>query len=169
MSEITIRFINEDDPERISEAFRIQGWNKLVKQYQAYLDKQKKGSQVTLLAEVDGEFAGYVNVVWQPEYRYFQEHHIPEIQDFNVLITYRRRGIGTRLMEQAEAMIGERSDVAGIRVGLFSDYGAAQVLYVKRGYVPDGLGMSQKQEYPNYGQHVLVDDDLVLALVKPLR
>jgi ribosomal protein S18 acetylase RimI-like enzyme len=169
MSEITIRMLNEDDPERISKAFRKQGWEKPIDLYQRYLDKQKNGEQVSLVAEIDGDFAGYVNVVWQPAYPLFREHNTPEVQDFNVLIKHRRRGIGTMLMDKAEDIIRERSEIAGIRVGLFTDYGAAQVLYVKRGYVPDGKGIYQNDVYPQYGQQVLVDDDLVLSLIKKLK
>ena len=34
----------------------------------------------------------------------------------------------------------QRSDHAGIGFGLYADYGAAQRLYIKRGYIPDGRG-----------------------------
>jgi ribosomal protein S18 acetylase RimI-like enzyme len=53
-----------------------------------------------------------------------------EIVDFNVRPDLRRRGIGTRLMDEAEALIATRSPIAGIGVGLGLDYGPAQRLYV---------------------------------------
>lgn len=168
MSIATIRLLREEDASLISEAFRLQGWNKPIEQYDAYYRKQSNGEQVTLVAEVEGHFAGYVNVLWKSHYPDFREKNIPEINDFNVLITYRRRGIGTRLMDSAEQVISERSHVAGIRVGLFRDYGAAQIMYVKRGYIPDGKGIFQNDVYPQYGQQILVDDDLVLSLTKTL-
>ncbi|MDD9268157.1 GNAT family N-acetyltransferase [Paenibacillus sp. GCM10023248] len=169
MANTSIRLLREYDAKVISEAFRQQGWDKPAAQYDAYYRKQMNGGQVTLVAETDGDFAGYVNVLWDSPYPDFRANSIPEINDFNVLIKYRRRGIGTALMNEAEAIIGERSQVAGIRVGLYSDYGAAQVMYVLRGYVPDGKGIFQHDAYPQYGEQVRVDDDLVLSLTKKLR
>ena len=87
-------------------------------------------------------FAGYLNVVWQVEYPPFRESGIPEIQDFNVLPRFRRKGIGSRLMESAERLAAERSHIVGIGVGMTEDYGAAQRLYALRGYVPDGRGLA---------------------------
>ena len=66
---------------------------------------------------------------------------MPEINDFNVVPSYRRRGIGTALMDEAETLIRERSVEAGIAVGMYAEYGSAQRMYVLRGYVPDGLGL----------------------------
>ncbi|WP_135547524.1 hypothetical protein [Paenibacillus cymbidii] len=76
---------------------------------------------------------------------------------------------GSMLMDRAEATIGERSPIAGLGVGLFSDYGAAQVLYGKRGYIPDGNGIYWNDAYVRYGEQVVADDDLNLFLVKMLR
>ncbi len=58
--------------------------------------------------------------------------------------------------------------IAGIGVGLIADYGAAQILYVKRGYLPDGNGISQRGKYLKHTDQVTVDDDLVLYLRKNL-
>ncbi|MNL47498.1 Acetyltransferase (GNAT) family protein [compost metagenome] len=168
MSEITIRFMNESDPEVISEAFHNQGWEKPINLFLKYLKEQEKEQRVTLVAEIECDFAGYVNVLWQSDYPYFKKHLIPEIQDFNVLIKYRRHGIGTLLMDKAEEIVRERSEVSGLGVGMFSDYGAAQSLYVNRGYVPDGKGIFKNGEYLLYGQQVIVDDDLNLFFVKRL-
>lgn len=169
MSEIIIRKMNENDPRVISDAFHNQGWEKSVNLYLKYVEEQKNGQRVSLVAEVEGDFAGYVNIVWQSDYPYFKEHHIPEIQDFNVLIKYRRRGIGTMLIDKSEEIISERSEISGLGVGLFNDYGAAQSLYINRGYVPDGKGIYQNGKYMQYGQRVIVDDDLNLFFVKKLR
>ena len=166
---ITIRTIKEQDPATISHAFAQQGWDKPVTLYQQYYAENESGDRVTLIAEQDGLFAGYVNVLWQSYYPAFRENQIPEINDFNVLLKYRRCGIGSKLMDQAENIIRERSIVAGIGVGLFSDYGNAQVLYVKRGYVPDGKGIHNGERYVERGESVAIDDDLALYLTKQLK
>jgi GNAT superfamily N-acetyltransferase len=166
---LTIREITENDPLIISNAFKEQGWEKPISQYERYIIEQRNGERVTLIAELDGVFAGYVNIVWESYYLAFKEKNIPEVNDFNVLLKYRRLGIGSKLMDRAEEIISERSSIAGIGVGVFSDYGNAQVLYVKRGYVPDGKGIHNGQHYVKYGDNVVIDDDIVLYLTKTLK
>jgi hypothetical protein len=51
-------------------------------------------------------------------------------------------------------------------VGVYSDYGPAQRMYAKRGYIPDGMGLFHKGQPVKPGRDVFVDDDLVLYLVK---
>jgi GNAT superfamily N-acetyltransferase len=165
---INIRKMNDNDPDVISSSFKEQGWEKPVSLYQSYLEEQRTGDRVTLIVEIDDVFAGYANVLWNSYYPAFEEKGIPEINDFNVLIKYRRQGIGSKLMDKAEEIIRERSDTAGIGVGIFSDYGNAQILYAKRGYVPDGKGIHNGQRYISYGETVRVDDDIVLYLTKEL-
>ena len=53
-----------------------------------------------------------------------------------------------------EALAAETSDTVCLGVGLHSGYGAAQRMYVLRGYVPDGSGVN--------------DDELNLFLSKKL-
>ncbi len=165
---MTIRRLGQSDPEVVSAAFDEIGWNKPVSQYERYLDEQSRGLREVCVAEVDGEFAGYVTVVWNPEYKYFKERGIPEIQDFNVLPKFRRRGIGSALLDRAESLIGGRSSIAGIGVGMTPDYGVAQRLYVKRGYVPDGRGLTQNGDYLRHNQPIRVNDGTVLWFTREL-
>ncbi|WP_211748634.1 GNAT family N-acetyltransferase [Paenibacillus sp. Marseille-Q4541] len=166
---IILRELNERDAEVISKSFKEQGWQKPVELYVRYLDEQRNGDRISIIAEVDGAFAGYVNVLWDSYYPSFKEQGIPEINDFNVLIKFRRQGIGSKLMDKAEELIKERSDVAGIGVGLFTDYGNAQILYANRGYVPDGKGIHNGERYITNGDQVTIDDDVALYLTKKLR
>jgi len=52
---------------------------------------------------------------------------------------------------------------------MYSDYGAAQRLYVLRGYVPDGRGLTYSDHFVKPEERVTVDDDLVLHLTKRLK
>lgn len=167
--DLLIRKITENDSVIISNAFKEQGWEKPESLYERYIIEQNNEERITLIAEIDGEFAGYVNVIWNSYYPAFKEKNIPEVNDFNVLIKYRGLGIGSRLMDRAEEIIGERSSIVGIGVGIFYDYGVAQVLYVKRGYIPDGKGIHNGQDYVRYGDKVVINDDIVLYLTKRLR
>ncbi len=165
---LTIRTLQTQDIEPIAQAFAHIGWNKPASQYGRYLVEQNAGTRVCLVAFVDGDFAGYVNVLWQSDYEPFRAANIPEVADFNVLPHYRRQKIGTRLMDTAEALIAQRSPIAGIGVGMYPDYGAAQRLYVARGYVPDGRGLTYHNRILQPLEQVINDDDLVLYFTKQL-
>jgi hypothetical protein len=56
----------------------------------------------------------------------------------------------------------------GLGVGLYADYGAAQRLYLKLGYVLDGRGITYKYLPARGGETFRIDDDLLLWLVKSL-
>ena len=58
--------------------------------------------------------------------------------------------------------------MAGIGVGLHPGYNQAQRLYVKRGYIPDGRGVTYRDRYVEEGTQVVLDDDLVLHFTKSL-
>ncbi|MEM6645344.1 MAG: N-acetyltransferase [Bacteroidota bacterium] len=166
---LSIRPLTPADPLRIAAAFEALGWaNKSVALYKGYLAEQTSGQRPAFVAEIQGVFAGYVTLNWRPTYAPFQEHGIPEIQDLNVLPAFRRRGIGAALIHAAERTAAERSAVIGIGVGLYPDYGSAQRLYVRLGYIPDGRGVAYDHRTVAPGEHVRVDDSLVLYFTKPL-
>lgn len=161
-----IRDMTESDSPIIGNAFAAQGWNKPLSHYLLYWQECREGKRVVLVAEYDSQFAGYITIVWASDYPPFRENSIPEIVDFNVLIRFRRLSIGTALMDEAEKRIALSSALAGLGGCLHVDYGAAQVLYAKRGYVPDGRGLYYHGSYPAYGEQVTIDGDLTLYLTK---
>ena len=65
--------------------------------------------------------------------------------------------------------IKQKSKEAGIGVGLAPGYRFAQKMYVKRGYIPDGLGIDFKDKKVKFGQKVVADDSLVLHFIKRLK
>lgn len=71
-------------------------------------------------------------------------------------------------MDEAEATIRSQSPFVGIGVGLHPGYGAAQRMYVRRGYVPDGQPLTYHNEFVIEYQAVKLDDELILHLVKEL-
>jgi len=111
---LTIRPLHVDDIPEIAAAFAKLGWNKPAQQYEQYLCEQQAGEREVRVAQYDGTFAGYLTVVWHSHYKPFQKANIPEVVDFNVLPEFRRRGIGTMLMDAAESLIATRSSIAGI-------------------------------------------------------
>jgi GNAT superfamily N-acetyltransferase len=166
---IRIRLLEEGDPLSIATAFQQIGWRKPETQYQRYLQEQMAGTRTCFVATIDGQFAGYVTVNWRPIYAGFADLNIPEVQDLNVLTTYRRKGIASRLLDRAEAEVARCSGVVGIGVGLHPGYNAAQRLYVKRGYIPDARGITYRERFVEEGAYVMLDDDLVMHFTKQLR
>ena len=167
---LILRPLQSGDIAEVVAAFAAVGWSgKLEAQFERYLAEHEAGARVTRFAFADGAFAGYLNVLWQSGYLPFADARIPEINDFNVLPAFQRRGIGTALMDEAERVIAAHSSVAGVGVGMAAGYGPAQRLYVRRGYVPDGRGLMTHERPVAFGESVRVDDDLVLYFTKPLR
>ena len=169
MSELSIGPLRASDPEPISAAFAGIGWSKPAEQYLRYLAEQERGVRNVLVGRLGEHFVGYLTIRWSPDYPPFAREQIPEIQDLNVLPPHRRRGIATTLLDHAEELVSARSPVVGIGVGMDPDYGPAQRLYVRRGYVPDGRGLWYRDRPVRYGDDARIDDDLVLHLVKRLR
>ena len=167
--QLTIRPLEHTDIPEIAEAFQQLGWNKPASKYERYLEEQTQGVRDALVAHVENRFAGYLTICWASDYPPFREANIPEIVDLNVLPRFRRQHIGSALMDRAENVITKRSNFAGIGVGMDMDYGAAQRMYILRGYVPDARGLYYKDHHLKYGEQVTVDIDLALYFTKKLK
>jgi GNAT superfamily N-acetyltransferase len=152
-----------------TEFTRLSPYAKPVGYFQRCFDAQQRDEMVMLFARSGEQLHGYLKVIWQPDYPPFRERGIPEIQDLNVVPASRRKGVATRLMDKAEAIIATRSAVAGIGFGLHPGYAAAQRMYILRGYVPDAMPVTYRDEFVKEGQEVTLDDELVLHLTKQLR
>jgi GNAT superfamily N-acetyltransferase len=164
-----LRPLLEADATAIAGAFTASGSNQPVQRYVEYFAEQELGIRYCWLAWLDAHFAGYVTLHWNPLYPGIAGKGVPEIQDLTVLRHYRRRGIGSRLLDCAEQSAASRSRQVAIGVGLHPGYNAAQRLYVARGYVPDGLGVTYDDLYVQEGEVVRFDDQLVLHLIKALE
>lgn len=166
---VSIRQMEAADVQEMLAALQASGFKKTAPLFDRYLKEQSAGKRVVLVALLGGKFAGYLTVIWEPDYPPFRESGIPEINDFNVLHALRRNGIGTRLMDEAERIVGERSVYSGIGFGMGADYGPAQRLYVLRGYVPDGNGLYDHSKPVTHGEQITVSHDLAIYLTKRLR
>lgn len=163
------RALTEADIPLMVEAFEQIGWNKPSQLFQKYFEEQKNNERCVWVVFNENVFLGYVTLKWHSAYQSFAAQKIPEINDLNVMPKFRRQGIASLLLDLAEAEAQKRCEHIGLGVGLYEDYGAAQKLYVKRGYVPDGRGITYKDEPVRPGSTVCVDDDLILWLVKKSR
>jgi GNAT superfamily N-acetyltransferase len=122
-----------------------------------------------VLGFIDGRAAGYAVVNWAPAYNLFARLNIPELQDLNVLSDERGQGLGRVIVAACEEIAQQRGHTQmGLAVGLTRSYGAAQQLYVRMGYEPDGYGITCDRESVNVGQICAVDDNLCLMMVREL-
>jgi GNAT superfamily N-acetyltransferase len=171
--DVFIRSFTEEDIKAIVSSFHQIGWNKPASLFKEYLKEQEAGERILWVAHFKGEFAGYVTIKRQSQYPSFKAQNIPEIVDLNVLPLFRKMGIGSLLLDTAEKVALTKSEIIGIGVGLYAGadggYGAAQRLYVKRGYIPDGQGVTYNYQSTIPGNSYTLDDDLVLWFTKKLR
>jgi GNAT superfamily N-acetyltransferase len=165
--ELLTRTLRSEDMDPLADAFA--SWPKPRQLFETYVRRVAEGALDAVVATVDGHVAGYLLIRPRSSYPPFASAGIPEIADFNVLGVHRRRGVGTALMDEAERRAGERADVVGLGVGLYADYGSAQRMYVKRGYIPDGAGLVRHGEPVPPGTVITLDDDPELMFTKRLR
>lgn len=137
--------------------------------FERCLEEQAEGRRQVLLALQAGAPLGYVQLNETPLYPMFRRLGIAEVQDLNVVPAARRQGVGNLLVEACENICRARGDAdIGISVGLYAGFGAAQRLYVRRGYVPDGAGIAYDEATVKPGEMRAVDDLLTLKMTKPL-
>ena len=158
---LIIRRMEHDDAARLQEGFAAMGWSKPAGYFESCSEAQDSGHMEVWIAEVESQYAGHLKLAWHSG---SAQNETPEIQDLAVLPEYRRRGIAGALLDRAEVSAFERSDIVRIAVGLHPGYNAAQRLYVLRGYVPDGRGVTYRNQPVAEGAKVRMDDDLVLHL-----
>ena len=142
---------------------------KLDGYFETCLVDQAAGRREIFLIFFQNEAAGYVIFNRAPRYSLYKRLNIPEIQDLNTVPVYRQRGLATQLIHYCEDMArSEGFEQIGISVGLHKSFGAAQRIYCKLGYVPDGYGVTYDREFVQAGELRPVDDLLCLMMVKDL-
>jgi GNAT superfamily N-acetyltransferase len=166
---VLIRPLIPADLPTLAAAFAAVGWpGKQPQLFQRYIVEQHRGARVVLVAEPDGVFAGHACILWRSGYQPFRQAGIPEIADVNVLPAHRRRGVGTALMDAAETVVAQRSPIVGLGCGLYADYGPALLLYLRRGYLPDGRGIAYGGRTVVVGDSIRLDDSATLMFTKPV-
>lgn len=163
---LLIRTFERGDPARLEVAFAL---SKPSATFERYMREEAEGGRACWVATIGDEPVGYVTLLWCTDYVPLADEHVPEIQDLNVTPGVRRRGIASRLLDVAEQVAATRSRVVAIAVGLHAGYNAAQRLYVLRGYVPDGCGLTYGDRFVGEYEDVTLDDSLVLHMTKELR
>lgn len=164
-TDINVRLMNYGDIPLICKADSDESEGSIV-YLKNQLDNQEKQECSALLALYNGEIAGYVFLYYKCKWGGLSNCNIPGIVDLIVFEKYRKKGIASVLMNVAEEIAKKYSDKVYVDVCLSSEYGPAQRLYVKRGYVPDGKGVYYEEKICETNAVCKNDDELTLCLVK---
>lgn len=162
--------LSDEKPEAIRDIMHKIGAYKDMGYYERSLERQEKGELEIIAGLTENrEIAGYCIYNREPKYGYFKSINIPEIQDLNVLPVFRKKGIGKKIILFCEALAQkEKHKEIGIGVGLDQSFGAAQRLYIRLGYMPDGYGVSYDRKQVASGEFRPVDELLCLMMIKTL-
>ena len=165
---IKVRSMISEDAKNLYDTYLSYGWHPNIETYENYFKDQEEGKRLVFIAEYEGRVSGQCTLVLNPDEGYFANKGIPEIVDLTVFFDVHNKGIGTKILDAVENEASKISKQVYLAVGVHSGYGAAQRLYVKRGYVFDGSGVwYQGKQLEQYAPCVN-DDDLVLFMIKDL-
>jgi GNAT superfamily N-acetyltransferase len=163
MTKFAIRQAQESDIATLEHIADAMGAHNKSNYFSRCMAEQAAGSRAIFLSGSEG----YAQLIWNPVYHPFRRLGIPEIQDVNVIPGARRQGLGRALIEHCEevARAAGKAEL-GIGVGLHARFGAAQRLYVRLGYLPDGNGAVYDELPVIAGEMRAIDDLLSLKMIK---
>jgi ribosomal protein S18 acetylase RimI-like enzyme len=92
-------------------------------------EEHRRGAAMMLVAEVNGETSGQLWIAFHPA------QGVGEIWALRVLPCLQRKGIGTRMLAAAEALLRERG-FARVELAVEVDNAGAHRLYERLGYRP---------------------------------
>lgn len=95
---LQIRPMIQPDVEVVFQALEAHGIGKPMDYIKRCAEQNITGERMTLIALYDSQFAGWLHLLSRSSYPYFAERDIPEINNFDVVPSLRRRGIGSALM-----------------------------------------------------------------------
>ncbi|MGN0507509.1 MAG: GNAT family N-acetyltransferase [Lachnospiraceae bacterium] len=165
---LTIRNMKAEDAKVIYDTYLSYGWHPTMETYENYVREQEENERLVFIAEYEGNVAGLCTLVLHPTEGPWAGKGYPEIVDLTVFFHLHNKGIGSKLLDVAESEAFKISDVVYLAVGVHSGYGAAQRIYVKRGYIPDGNGAWYQGKILEQYAPCCNDDDLLLFMSKKL-
>ena len=167
-SDIAVQPVSDGNPES-TVRFLIEWVSDGEAEARSYLADHAEPAGASLIATDGFDIIGYLAIVWESNYAGFGSRGVPLVHQIAVAGLFRRQGVATLLMDTAEQLVRDRGIATlGITVGLFDEYGPAQRLYARRGYIPDGRGACRGQRPLSKGMQVTMDDDLIIWLTKDL-
>jgi len=164
--------MQKEDSAILAQSFAFP-WTTLdasLEKWASYFKEHANRNRFVAVIEIENYLIGYASLLRYSKYPPFREGNIPEINDLWIKDTYRRQGLAKKLIAFLERTARSEDYLQiGIGVGLYHDYGVAQSLYCRLGYVPDSKGITYKNVQVIPGESYPVDDDLVLWFIKSLK
>ena len=165
---VKIRSMEKEDAKIIFDTYESYGWHPNIKTYEDYYSDQESGERIVFIAEYENNVSGLCTLVLHPSEGPFKDNGWPEIVDLCVFFNVHKKGIGSKLLDAAEAEAAKISDHVFLAVGVHSGYGPAQRIYVSRGYNFDGSGVWYQNKQLGQYEPCVNDDDLLLFMSKEL-
>ncbi len=165
---LLIRSMEIEDAKILYDTYLSYGWHPAMETYENYYKEQEESKRKVFIAEYEGEVCGLCTLVMNPTEGPWSGMEYPEIVDLSVFFHIHNKGIGNKLLDVAEQEAAKVSDMVYLAVGVHSGYGAAQRIYVKRGYMPDGSGVWYQGKQLEQYAPCCNDDDLLLFMSKKL-
>lgn len=166
-SNIDIRKMNYNDIPLICRADNDESEGNITYLKNQLLNQDKQECSA-LIALYNGNVAGYVFLYYECRWGALAGCGFPGVVDLVVFEKYRQKGIATCLMDVAEDIAKRHGSKVYLEVCLSSEYGHAQRLYVKRGYIPDGKGVYYEDRVCETDAICKNNDELTLCLIKDL-
>ena len=167
-NDMLIRRMKIEDAQIINDTYMSYGWHPAIETYENYYKEQEEQKRKVFIAEYEGEVCGLCTLVMNPTEGPWAGMGYPEIVDLSVFFYVHKKGIGNKLLDVVEQEAAKVSDMVYLAVGVHSGYGAAQRIYVKRGYMPDGSGVWYQGKQLEQYAPCCNDDDLLLFMSKKL-
>ncbi|TCD46365.1 GNAT family N-acetyltransferase [Streptococcus sp. X16XC17] len=95
-----IRGLQKEDVEHLDQAFVEQGWESLLSILQQYLIEIQNKERLVLIDVEEGQYRGYITLVFHPQHGPCALKYFPEIVDFNVFEKYQGQGVGCKLLSE---------------------------------------------------------------------
>lgn len=169
-----ISLMTAQDITALEQAALLVHGDSPVDYFQHCYEEQNQNRRYVLVARLALEqdttdVAGYAMVNFHPLYAPFRHMGIPEIQDLSVVPGLRKQGLGRALITACEDSARAKGCTQiGIGVGLGASFGAAQRLYVRAGFIPDGAGACFDNTPMRTGDLRPFGDAMTLKLIKDL-
>lgn len=165
-----VRNLEETDLPILDKLFGASSrFKNSTKKWEDYYRFQKENIREIKVITYNDNVIGLGTLVFDSKYPSFKENKIFEINDILIADPYQGHGLGKVLLSSLEdAARDHGAKTVGLGVGLYKDYGPAQRLYYKLGYIPDGHGITYDHKNVTPGNTYRVDDELILWLTKLL-
>ena len=162
----TVRAMKESDAAAFNYEYTLSGEVKSGETFNTLYARQRLKKANVYVAEFESKLLGYVVVSVDSD---INGRYTAHIEDLFVLPLFRKCGVGGNLLDYAESEIVRRFDKVHTSIGIGANYGAAQRLFVKRGYVPDGQGARYNGRILQDGAQAINTRSLCLKYSKELK